>query len=105
MSAISDFIQTLQTTAKKLEEKYLVNLIERDSDGKLTYIQYGEALDEDSEPEHILEIDDAIRRAIAMEWDPTDENDHVCRYSIFLWSTVQSSYLHQRAIEILEGEL
>ena len=26
MSAISDFIQTLQTTAKKLEEDYLVNL-------------------------------------------------------------------------------
>ena len=41
MSAITDFIQTLQTTAKKLEEEYLVNQIERDSDGKLTYIQYG----------------------------------------------------------------
>ena len=106
MSAIADFIITLQTTAKQLEEQFLVNQIERDSDGKLTYAQYAGALDENAEPEHLIEIDDAIRRALKMGWDPTDDRDHVCRYSLFLWNSVTSTYIRQRASEIdHEGEL
>ena len=106
MSAIADFIITLQTTAKHLEEQFLVNQIERDSDGKLTYAQYAGALDENAEPEHLIEIDDAIRRALKMGWDPTDDRDHVCRYSLFLWNSVTSTYIRQRASEIdHEGEL
>ena len=106
MSAITDFIATLHTTAKQLEEEYLVNKIERDSDGKLSYIQYAGALDENAEPEHILEIDDAIRRALKMGWDPTDDRpitsvDIPCSYGT---QSHPPTYANAPA-EILEGEL
>ena len=104
MWAIPDFIAELYKTAKDLEERFLVNQIERDTKGKLTFVQYKNPLDENAEPEHIQEVDDAIKRALKMGWDPKDDTDVICRYSIFLWVCVESSYLHRRTDELQKGD-
>ena len=62
-SQVGDTIRMLNETALELEERCFKQNIERDPDGQLTYIQYGCPLDEKAEPEHLLEVDDAIRRA------------------------------------------
>ena len=96
-SQVADTIRILNETALELEQRCLTQNIERDPDGQLTYIQYSGPIDENAETEHLLEVDDAIRRALRLGWNPNDESDVVCRYSIFLWNSVASSYLHQRA--------
>ncbi|MXV73443.1 hypothetical protein F4Z99_04090 [Candidatus Poribacteria bacterium] len=101
MTYVPGLIAFLYETAKDLEEQFLVDKIERNPEGKLTYVQYREPLSETAEPEHLQEIDAAIRRALKLGWDPNDEDDKVCQYSIFLWSSVEFSYLHRRADEIL----
>lgn len=100
MSIAKDVITTLNETALELAEEHLRDTIERDSDNKLTYCQYELPLCETAQPEHIQEIDDAIRRALKLGWNPELESDPVCRYSYFLWNAVESSYLHRRADEI-----
>ena len=97
---VCETIRLLHETARELEEKCLKRNVERNADGLLTYIQYGQPLDENAEPEHLLEIDDAIRRALRKGWNPNDESDPVCRYSVFLWNSIDSHYLHKRADEL-----
>ena len=79
-----------------------INKVNRNPDGKLTYIQYGGPIDENPEPEHLIEVEDAIVRALEKGWNPTDETDKVCRYSFFLWHCVEYSYLHKTADRIQE---
>ena len=104
-SEVADTIRMLNETALELEQKCLTKNIIRDDNGQLTYVQYGQSLDENAEPEHLQEIDAAIRRALRLGWDPNDETDKVCRYSIFLWNSVTSHYLYKRAHEIQDNIL
>ena len=102
---VADTIRLLHETAQELEQKYLTQIIERNPNQQLTYIQYGCPLDKNAEPEHLLEVDDAIRRALNLGWNPKDKSDKVCRYSIFLWNSVASHYLYERTDHIQkEGE-
>lgn len=104
MLIIANFIADLYKFAKELEQKYLVNIIERDENNNLTFVRYKGPLDENAEPEHIFEIDDAIQHALKLGWDPNDESDKVCKYSYFLYNFVEYSYLHRRADELQKGD-